>query len=86
MKDRKKQVKRIGELSRLFLSNQESPRKKVTIRETAKARNVSKGKIITYLNQGILTRIKENDQVYILIDEIIALSDRMKKLDVTISG
>ena len=78
MKDQKKQVKRIGELSRLFVSNQESLREKVTIREAAKALNVTKGRIITYLNQKILTRIKENDQVYIPIDEIRALSESIK--------
>ena len=85
MKDQKKQVKRIGELSRLFVSNQESLREKVTIREAAKALNVTKGRIITYLNQKILTRIKENDQVYIPIDEIRALSESIKKLDVSTS-
>ena len=85
MKDKKKQVKGIGELSRHFLSNQESSREKVTIREAAKALNVTRGKIITYLNQEILTRIKENDQVYILTDEIRALSESIKKLDVSTS-
>lgn len=85
MKDQKKQVRSIGELSRLFVSNQESLREKVTIREAAKALNVTKGRIITYLNKKILTRIKENDQIYIPIDEIRALSESIKKLDVSTS-
>ena len=85
MKDRKNQVRGIAKVSYLFLSSQKTPREKVTIREAAKALSVSKGKIITYLNRGLLTRIKDGECVYIPMDEVRTLSDSMKNLDVTTS-
>lgn len=81
----KKQARRTATVSHRLLSSQESPKEKVTIRVAAKTLNLSKGQIITYLNQGILTRLKEGDQIYILMDEIRALRDSVKKLDVTTS-
>ena len=85
MKDSKKQARRTATVSHRLLSSQESTEEKVTIRVAAKTLNLSKGQIITYLNQGILTRLKEGDQIYILMDEIRALRDSLKKLDVTTS-
>lgn len=85
MTDSKKQARRTAMVSHRLLSSQESPKEKVTIRVAAKTLNLSKGQIITYLNQGILTRLKEGDQIYILMDEIRALRDSVKKLDVTTS-
>ena len=85
MKDSKKKARRTATVSHRLLSSQESPEEKVTIRVAAKTLNLSKGKIITYLNQGILTRLKEGDQIYIPMDEIRALRDSLKKLDVTTS-
>ena len=85
MKRRKNQVRGIAEVSHLFLSTQEPQKEKVTIREAAKALNVSKGKIITYLDRGLLTRIKEGGCVYISMDEISALHSSMKKEALTIS-
>jgi hypothetical protein len=85
MTDSKKQARRTATVSHRLLSSQESPKEKVTIRVAAKTLNLSKGQIITYLNQGILTRLKEGDQIYILMDEIRALRDSVKKLDVTTS-
>ena len=85
MKDSKKKARRTATVSHRLLSSQESPKEKVTIRVAAKTLNLSKGKIITYLNQGILTRLKEGDQIYIPMDEIRALRDSLKKLDVTTS-
>ena len=52
-----------------------SGKKKITIQEAAKALRVSKGKVIQYLNTGELTRVREGTQVYVLMDEIEALSD-----------
>lgn len=86
MKDKKNRARGIAEVSHLFLSSQESPKEKVTIRLAAKALNVSKGTVITYLNKGLLTRIKKGDQVYILMDEVKALRDSMKKRDGTTSA
>jgi hypothetical protein len=85
MTDSKKQARRTATVSHRLLSSQESPKEKVTIRVAAKTLNLSKGKIITYLNQGILTRLKEGDRIYILMDELRALRDSVKKLDVTTS-
>jgi hypothetical protein len=72
MTDSKKQARRTATVSHRLLSSQESPKEKVTIRVAAKTLNLSKGKIITYLNQGILTRLKEGDRIYILMDELRA--------------
>ena len=85
MKDSKKQARRTATVSHRLLSSQESTKEKVTIRVAAKTLNLSKGQIITYLNQGILTRLKEGDQIYILMNEIRALRDSLKKPDVTTS-
>jgi hypothetical protein len=85
MKDRKNQARGLAKVSDLFLSGPESPREKVTIQVAAKTLDVSKGTIITYLNNGLLTRIKEGDFVYIPMDEVRALRDSMKKLDVITS-
>lgn len=52
-----------------------SAEKKLTIQAAAKVLGVSKGTVIQYLNNGQLTRVREGSQVYILMDEVTALSD-----------
>ena len=49
--------------------------KKVTIQVAANALGVSKGVVIQYLDSGRLTRIREGSEVYILMEEIMALSE-----------
>lgn len=79
MKDRKNQRRGLAKVSHLFLSGPESPKKKVTIQVAAKGLGVSKGTIITYLNKGLLTRIKENGRIYVSMDEVRTLGDTKRK-------
>ena len=79
MKDRKKQRRGLAKVSHLFLSGPESPKKKVTIQVAAKGLGVSKGTIITYLNKGLLTRIKEGGRIYVPMDEVRTLGDTKRK-------
>ena len=79
MKDRKKQRRGLAKVSHLFLSGPESPKKKVTIQVAAKGLGVSKGTIITYLNKGLLTRIKEGGRIYVPMDEVRTLGDTNRK-------
>lgn len=76
MKDRKNQERGLARVSHLFLSSPEPEREKITIQVAAKTLGVSKGTIITYLNNGSLTRIKEDGQVYISKEEVRALDTK----------
>jgi hypothetical protein len=82
MKDRKNQRRGLAKVSHLFLSGPESPKKKVTIQVAAKGLGVSKGTIITYLNKGLLTRIKEGGRIYVPMDEVRTFGDTNRKLQV----
>jgi DNA-binding transcriptional MerR regulator len=79
MKDRKNQGRGLAKVSHLFLSGPESPKEKVTIQVAAKNLGVSKGTIITYLNKGLLTRIKEGGRIYVSKDELLAFGDTKRK-------
>jgi hypothetical protein len=79
MKDRKNQGRGLAKVSHLFLSGPEPPKEKVTIQVAAKTLGVSKGAIITYLNEGLLTRIKEGGRIYLSKDEVRAFGDTKKK-------
>jgi hypothetical protein len=82
MKDRKNPERGLSRVSHLFLSSPAPPKEKVTIQVAAKALGVSKGKIITYLNQGVLRRIRDGDRIYISMAEVRALRDKNDKLQV----
>jgi len=79
MKDRRNQRRGLAKVSHLFLSGPESPKKKVTIQVAARALGVSKGTIVTYLNKGLLSRIKEGGRIYVSMDEVRALGDTKRK-------
>jgi hypothetical protein len=79
MKDRKNQGRGLAKVSHLFLSGPEPPKEKVTIQVAAKTLGVSKGTIITYLNKGLLTRIKEGGRIYVSMDDVRAFGDTKKK-------
>ena len=51
-------------------------KERVTIQVAARTLGVSKGTIITYLNKGLLTRIKEDDRIYVEMDELRSLGKR----------
>lgn len=85
MQNKRNQARGLAKISHLFLSGPEPPREKITIRAAAKILGVSKGTVITYLNNGLLTRIKEGGGVNIPLDEVEALGDSMKELNVTTS-
>lgn len=76
MKDRKNQERGLARVSHLFLSSPEPAKEKITIQVAAKTLGVSKGTIITYLDNGSLTRIKEDGQVYISKAEVRALDSK----------
>jgi hypothetical protein len=79
MKDRKNQERGLAQVSHFFLSGPEVAKEKVTIQLAAKTLGVSKGTIINYLNNGLLTRIKEGGLIYISMDEVRALEDKNRK-------
>jgi ribosomal protein L9 len=79
MNDRKNQGRGLAKVSHLFLSGPEPPKEKVTIQVAARALGVSKGTIITYLNKGQLTRIKEAGRIYVSMDEVRAFADTKRK-------
>ena len=79
MKDRKNQGRGLAKVSHLFLSGPEPPKEKVTIQLAAKTLGVSKGAIITYLNEGLLTRIKEGGRIYLSKDEVRAFGDTKRR-------
>jgi hypothetical protein len=76
MKTNKNRVRGLANVSHLFLSGPTEPsREKVTIQTAAKLLNVSKGTVVTYLNKGLLTRIRERGCIYIAKDEVSELRD-----------
>ena len=75
MKERKRQERGLARVSHFFLSGPGPPRQKVSIQMAAKTLGVSRGKIINYLNKGLLTRIKEDGRVYVSMDEVKALGE-----------
>ena len=89
MKERKDQRRGLAQVSHLFLSGPEPPMEKVTIQVAARTLGVSKGTIITYLNKGQLTRIKEAGRIYVSMDEVRAFATTKRKqvkLSVTTSA
>jgi len=86
MKDRKNQGRGLAKVSHLFLSGPEPPKEKVTIQVAAKTLGVSKGTIITYLNKGLLTRIKEGSRIYVSKDDVRAFGETKRKHQVKPSG
>ncbi len=79
MKDRKNQGRGLAKVSHLFLSGPEPPKEKVTIQVAARALGVSKGTIITYLNKGLISRMKEGGRIYVSMDEVLTLGDTKRK-------
>ena len=79
MKDRKNQGRGLAKVSHLFLSGPEPLKEKVTIPVAARTLGVSKGTIITHLNKGLLTRIKEGGRIYVSMDEVRTLGDTKRK-------
>ena len=79
MKDRKNQRRGLAKVSHLFLSGPEPPKEKVTIQVAARALGVSKGTIITYLNKGLISRMKEGGRIYVSMDEVLTLGDTKRK-------
>jgi hypothetical protein len=77
MKGRKKQKRGLESVSHFFLSAPKPSveKKRVTIQVAARTLGVSKGTIITYLNKGLLTRIKEDGSIFIDMDEVRNLGD-----------
>ncbi len=78
MKDRKNPERGLAKVSHFFLSGSASPMEKATIRMAARALGVTKGTVITYLNQGLLKRIREDGRVYVSMEEVRALRDPNK--------
>jgi chromosome segregation ATPase len=79
MKNRKNHGRGLAKVSHLFLSGPESPKEKVGIQVAARELGVSKGTIITYLNTGQLTRIKEAGRIYVSMVEVRALAETKRK-------
>jgi hypothetical protein len=81
MKGRKKQKRGLESVSHFFLSAPQPSveKERITIQVAARILGVSKGTIITYLNKGLLTRIKENGHIYIEMDEVRSLGGSEKK-------
>ena len=78
MQDNKNQKRGLAKVSHLFLSDPERPEppeENVTIQVAARALGVTKGTIITYLNKGQLTRIKESGRIYVSMSEVRALGE-----------
>jgi chromosome segregation ATPase len=88
MKARKNQERGLERVSHLFLSGSEPAVEKetVTIQVAARTLGVSKGTIITYLNKGVLTRIKKDGAIYIEMDEVKKLGESKKELSLTSSA
>jgi DNA-binding transcriptional MerR regulator len=78
MKIRKNQERGLERVSHFFLSAPKPSveKERVTIQAAARALGVSKGTIITYMNKGLLTRIKEDGSIYIEMDEVNRLRER----------
>ena len=88
MKVREKQERGLERVSHLFLSGSKPAVEKqtVTIQVAARTLGVSKGTIITYLNKGVLTRIKKDGAIYIEMDEVKQLSESKKELSLASSA
>ena len=82
MKGRKKQERGLESVSHFFLSAPEpsAEKERITIQVAARILGVSKGTIITYLNQGLLRRIKEDGHIYLAMDEVRSLAGSGKKV------
>ena len=87
MKVREKQERGLERVSHLFLSGSKPAVEKqtVTIQVAARTLGVSKGTIITYLNKGVLTRIKKDGAIYIEMDEVKKLGESKKEFSLTSS-
>ena len=84
MEDRKNQKRGLESVCHFFLSAPKPSmvKERVTIQVAARTLGVSKGRIITYLNEGLLTRIKEDGRVYIDLDEVNSLAASQRKQNV----
>jgi hypothetical protein len=82
MKARKNQERGLERVSHFFLSAPEPSvaKERVTIQVAARTLGVSKGTIITYLDKGLLRRIKEDGRVYVEMDEVRSLAGFAKKV------
>ncbi len=80
MKARKNQERGLESVSHFFLSAPEPSvvKERVTIQVAAKTLGVSKGTIITYLNKGLLKRIKEDGGIYVAMDEVRSIGERKR--------
>ena len=80
MKAGKNQERGLESVSHFFLSDPEPSvvKERVTIQVAARTLGVSKGTIITYLNKGLLTRIKENGRIYVEMDEVRSLGEHKR--------
>ena len=80
MKAGKNQERGLESVSHFFLSDPEPSvvKERVTIQVAARTLGVSKGTIITYLNKGVLTRIKKDGAIYIEMDEVKKLGESKK--------
>jgi len=80
MKARKNQERGLERVSHFFLSAPEPSvvKERVTIQVAARTLGVSKGTIITYLNKGLLTRIKEDGRICVEMDEVRSLGERRR--------
>jgi len=80
MKASKNQERGLERVSHFFLSAPEPSvvKERVTIQVAARTLGVSKGTIITYLNKGLLTRIKEDGRIYLKMDEVRRLGERKR--------
>lgn len=73
------QKRGLARVSHFFLSSPGPPVQEVSIQMAAKTLGVSKGKIITYLNKGLLRRIKVDGRIYLSMDEVEALGETNKR-------
>jgi len=84
MEDRKNQKRGLESVCHFFLSAPKPSmvKERVTIQVAARTLGVSKGTIITYLNEGLLTRIKKEGRIYIELDEVNSLATSQRKENV----
>lgn len=85
MEDKNKQTRSLEKVSHLFLSGRKPPQEKITIHVAAKTLGVSRGTVVSYLDNGLLTRIRQADGIYISVDEIRALRDKKRGPDSAVS-
>ena len=82
MKAGKNQERGLESVSHFFFSAPEPSvvKERVTIQAAARTLGVSKGTIITYLDKGLLTRIKVDGRIYVEMDEVRSFGGFEKKV------